>query len=253
MTAAKTDNPLVRKFSLLLQLSDQEEEILRHLQENCEEIPEKTDLLRSGEDYPCTFIIKEGWAYSYKLLEDGQQQVLSYWLQGDFIGLFATVFRKAEYSVRTLTDVSVCRIRPEQIMKVFSDSPLLAAAICWTVARDGAILREHVTRIGRRNAYERTGHLLLELLGRLEAVGLVDKNAFEFPITQELLADTLGLTPVHVNRTLKALKKDGMIDYDVNTIVIINRIGLIEKTGFDPSYIKMTQLPEALESSFGND
>lgn len=241
-------NPLVKKFSRLLDLTDDEHSILIGLQDECEDIPSDTDLVHVHENYPCTFLIQDGWAYSYILLADGRQQILNFLLRGDFFGLYATVFRRAEHSVRTLTALTVCKIDPERIIELFSKTPRLAAAICWSVAREGAMLGEQVTRIGRRTAYERTGHILLELLNRLEAVDLTESESYEFPVTQHLLADTLGLTPVHINRTLRALKKDGMISYDGKRIVIEEQSQLRKLTEFDPAYLEQTDLPEKIES-----
>jgi CRP-like cAMP-binding protein len=243
----KDTNPWIKKFSLVLELTDIEKDILLSLQDNCEKIPAKTDLVTEGEEFKYTYIIKEGWAYHYKLLANGRQQNLNFALCGDFIGLYATVFKKSEDSVKALTDMTVCKIAPERIIGLFSNAPRLAATICWVAARDGAILGEHITRIGRRTAYDRTGHLLLELLRRVEAVSLVQSNAFEFPVTQEILADMLGLTAVHMNRTIRALKDDGMITLDGKRIIIHKRAELRAAVGFDPSYLQHSTLPKGIK------
>ncbi len=244
----KDANPLVKKFSLVLELTEIEKDILLSLQDNCEKVPAKTDLVIEGKEFKYTYIIKEGWAYNYKLLANGRQQNLNFSLCGDFIGLYAAVFKKSENSVRALTDLTVCKIEPDRVINLFSSAPRLAAAICWVAARDGAILGEHITRIGRRTAYDRTGHLLLELLRRLEAVSLVQSDTFEFPVTQEILADMLGLTAVHMNRTIRALKNDGMITLDDKHIIIHKRSELREAVGFDPSYLQHSSLPEGIKS-----
>lgn len=238
---------LVNKFSSLLDLSGEEKSQLMALQSNTVQLEADSDLISFSEPIPFTYIIQDGWAYSYKLLANGRMQVLNYHLRGDFIGLYATVFRYAENSVRSLTDLAVCRIDPQEIIEVFRNTPRLAAAICWAAGRDGAILGEQITRIGRRTAYERTGHLILELLRRMESVYLAEDNAFEFPVTQELLADTLGLTPVHINRTLRTLKSEGKISYSKNHIKVLDRKALSEATGFDPFYLEQTALPQNLE------
>lgn len=240
-------NPLLKKFSLLLELTDEERAVLMALQDRCEIIPADTELVHINEEYSNTFLIQNGWAYGYVLLADGRQQILSFLLRGDFIGLYTAVFKRAEYSVRTLTELTVYTIVPERIIELFSNTPRLAAAVCWSVARESVILAEHMTGIGRRTAYERTGHLLLELLQRLEAVDLTESTSYEFPVTQHLLADTLGLTPVHINRTLRALKKDGMISYDGKRIIIENPSRLRELTGFDPTYLAQTDMSEGNE------
>ena len=239
-------NPLIKKFSSLLELNDQEKKLLFSLQDSVETLPAKTDIVKEGEQFPATYIIQDGWAYHYKLLDDGRQQVLNYSIRGDFIGLHSTLVNQAEHSISSLTDLTVSKTHPEQVMRLFSETPRLAAAICWLSVRESSLLAEQVTRIGRRSAYERTAHLILELLRRLEAVGLSAEGSYEFPISQELIADTLGLTPVHTNRTFRSLKKDGLIDYTSNTMIVVNRPELRKVAGFDPAYLQQPTLPEDL-------
>ena len=242
------NNALILKFSLLLNLSEEEKKILLSLQSECNSVPPQTDIVIEGEDLPATYIVQSGWTYTYKLLPDGKQQILNFNLCGDIIGPYAMVFKQADHSVRTVTETELFKVDPEELLELFSQSPRLAAAIFWSSARDGAILGEQVTRIGRRPAYERMAHLLLELLRRLESVGLVVDDKYDFPLTQELLADTLGLTPVHVNRTIRALKKDGLINYESGLMKIINPKGLRKVADFDPSYLEQTDLPDEIAS-----
>ena len=239
-------NPLVQKFSSLLDLNDQEKELLFSVQDSVETLSAKTDIVKEGGQFPATYIIQDGWAYHYKLLDDGRQQVLNYSIRGDFIGLYSSLMSQAEHSISALTDLTVSKISPEQVMRLFSETPRLAAAICWLGVREGTLLAEQVTRIGRRSAYERTAHLILELLRRLEAVDLAADDSYEFPISQELIADTLGLTPVHTNRTFRNLKKDGLIDYTPSSMMVTNRAELRKVAGFDPAYLKQTKLPDEI-------
>ena len=109
--------------------------------------------------------------------------------------------------------------------------------------------REHVVRIGRQTAYDRLAHIILELRNRLDAVGLVRDDSFELPLTQEMLADALGLTPVHVNRTLKKLKKDGQLEISEQLVKLIDRKSLEEKTGFDSGYLERDTLPKEIKES----
>ena len=241
-------NPLIRKFSYILDLSGQDKKTLLELQQDCVEFAPRKHIVTVGEDFAYTYIVLDGWAYTYKSLRDGRQQVLNYSLCGDFIGLYATVLRSPQFSIKALTSVSACRIKPDNIIELFRTSPHLAAAICCVAARDEVLLAEQITRIGRRTAFERTGHILLELHRRLEAVGKVAENSFEFPVTQELLSDTLGLTAVHMNRTIRALKEEGMISFNGKQLTIEKPDELAIMVGFDPSYLEKTNLPEEITS-----
>ncbi len=248
MDMSTKNNALILKFSLILDLTEEEKSILLSLQNECDSIPPQTDIVVEGEDLSTTYIVQSGWTYTYKLLPDGKQQILNFNLCGDIIGPYAMVLKQADHSVRTLTETKLFKVDPEKLLDLLSESPRLAVAIFWSAARDGAILGEQVTRIGRRPAYERMAHLLLELLRRLESVGLVVDDKFDFPLTQELLADTLGLTSVHVNRTIRALKKDGLINYKSDLMKIINQDGLRKVADFDANYLEQTDLPDEIAS-----
>ena len=247
-TVQFADSPLGRRFSGLIDIDAGEQDALMSLQQDIQRCPQETGFVTAGESFTHSYIIQEGWAAHFKLLPDGRQQILDFSLPGDFIGLYAMVFDKAEHSVRAITDCVVSRIEPARIIALFTSYPRLAATICWSAATQGAILGEHVTRIGRRNAYERTAHLISELLYRLEHVGMVHDNDIDFPLTQELLADTLGLTPVHMNRTLRKLKNNGLIDYDKDRLRVISRSRLRQVAAFDPTYLEQTSLPADMES-----
>lgn len=241
--ADPADWPLIRKVSRLIELEDSEISHLATLMADRVICPAQTEIVTAGEDFRYTSIVQEGWAAHFKLLPDGRQQILNFSLPGDIIGLYAAVWDKAEHSVKTITDCVVSRIDPGVILSLFSEYPRLAAVMCWSSETQGAILREQVVRIGRRTAYERTAHLFIELLRRLEAVGLAEDNRIAFPLTQELLADALGLTAVHINRTIRKLRNNGLIEYSKGNLAILQRNRLRQVADFDPAYLEPNALP----------
>jgi CRP-like cAMP-binding protein len=131
---------------------------------------------------------------------------------------------------------------------MFADCPRLAAAIAWSAGRDEAILSEQIVRVGRRSAYERTGHLIVELLHRLRLVGEAEQESFELPLTQEILADTLGLSIVHVNRTLRRLRENGLLCIKGERVVIGDLEQLTSVTEFSPQYLTANPLPRKTEA-----
>jgi len=244
--AVKTDPadwPLIRKVSRLIDLDAGEISHLASLMADTLVHPAQTEIITAGEDFRHTTIIQEGWAAHFKLLPDGRQQILNFSLPGDIIGLYAMVWNKAEHSVKTITDCTISRVDPGVILSLFTEFPRLAAIMCWSAETQGAILREQVVRIGRRTAYERTAHLFIELLRRLEAVGLAEDNRIPFPLTQELLADALGLTAVHINRTIRKLRNNGLIEYSKGNLAILQRDRLRQVADFDPAYLEPNALP----------
>lgn len=236
-------NPFIKKFTTLLDLGSRETRILEGLQKTRRSFPARHRVYSAEEPLRSTYIIDQGWIAKYKLLEDGRQQIINYALPGDMLGIDAMVLEKPEHSTMTITGSTLWQVDPERLLDLFHESPRLATAICWCGTRESAIMGEHIVRIGRCNALESIAHLILELHSRLEMLGLVSGNEFEFPLTQDLIADTLGLTTVHVNRTLRKMSGNGLIKYSDSRMLIpdYGRLRLI--AGFDPAYLEPDTKP----------
>lgn len=237
-------DPIIRKFSRLLELTQDEVIALRGLASKYEEVDPYTNIISAGDPFIQTYILQSGWSMLYKLLPDGSQQILSFAIPGDFLGLFGVLLNRAEHSIQAITASRVCPIKEEQILELFQKYPRLALTICWFGARDQILLREQIVRIGRQTAYNRASHLFLELYDRLNAVGHTENDRFRFPVTQEMLADALGLTPVHVNRTLKKLRHNGLVEITDQWLVIHDRKRLAEETCFDSAYLEEDGVPQ---------
>lgn len=241
-------DPIIRKFSRHFDLSDDERTVLNGLTAKSNQISANTVIVSAGDPCVYTYLVQSGWCMIYKLLPDGSLQILSYAIPGDFLDLFGVVLNRSEHSIQAITDSRICPIREEQILELFRNYPRLALTICWFGARDQILLREQIARIGRQSAYNRISHLILELHDRLHTVGLADNDSFIFPVTQEMLADTLGLTPVHVNRTLKKLRNNGLMDISDQRVHILDKHRLMEETRFDPSYLEDAVVPDDITS-----
>jgi CRP-like cAMP-binding protein len=248
MKMDKAHGALGRKLSSVIQLTNSEINCIEAMQKREKQVAAGRDLVCDGEPYDQTYVIKEGWAIRFKTLSDGRRQILNFVLPGDFIGLFSALFEVSDHSVAALTDVVVHPLDPGATVEMFADCPRLAAAVAWSAGRDEAILSEQVVRVGRRSAYERTGHLIVELLHRLRLVGEADQRSFELPLTQEILADTLGLSIVHVNRTLRRLRENGLLCIKGERVVIGDLEELISVAEFSPQYLTPGPLPRKTES-----
>lgn len=233
------------RLGTLLTLSEDERQMIRRMQTESRQITPLTDIIEEGQCYERLFILKDGWAIRYKLLADGRRQILSFALPGDFIGIRAALFETSDHSVQTLTHASVYSFPVESLMELCEFSPKLALTLIWSNAREKAMLAEHITRLGRRSAYEGLAHLLLELLNRLQYVGLASEQSYEMPLTQEVLADALGLTPVHINRTLRRLREDGLVEMNPHSrkITINDVEALSMAAGFEPAYLDQDRIP----------
>lgn len=248
MKADTAHGILGRKLSSVVRLSNAEIDCIEAMQKRERHFAAGQDLVRDGEPYEQTYVLKEGWAIRFKALSDGRRQILNFVLPGDFIGLFSPVFEAADHSVAALTDMVVHPLDPGATVEMFAQCPRLAAALAWSAGRDEAILSEQVVRIGRRSAYERTGHLIVELLHRLRLVGEADQRSFDLPLTQEILADTLGLSIVHVNRTLRRLRENGLLCIKKERVVIGDLEELTSVSEFSPQYLTAEPLPRETES-----
>jgi CRP-like cAMP-binding protein len=203
--------PIVTKLLHYMPLGDREIALLEDLARERRTVPANETLLDPRETYTSAFLIQDGWALRHRGLPDGRRQIINFLLPGDAFGLGTLVLSRPDHGVAAITPVTVSPVSPEALTGLMRDHPRLGAALLWSAAQEEAVLREHIVSIGRRTAYERVAHLLLELMHRLELVGRTDGNHYVMPLSQPLLADALGLSAVHVNRTLRRLQHDGLI------------------------------------------
>jgi len=199
--------------------------------------PKNKDILVVGRHYGSVYVNHDGWLLRYKILHGGSRQIIDFILPGQIFGLQACLFKNALYSVATITESSLSEIPFEMIDDVFERSPRLARALFWSAGSESAIIGEHLIDAARRSAYERISHLLLELFVRLNGAGLTDGMSFELPLTQELIGDAVGLTTVHVNRTMRSLREDKLIAIEGKRVTILDFESLSLVCDFENSYL----------------
>ena len=195
------------------------------------------DLVHQGQSEQAAYILLSGWACSYKLLLNGQRQIVNIQIPGDFLGLRSVLLHTSDHSVEPITNIEVAEVLLTDLLKAFAQTPRLAMAILWAISRDEAMVVEHLVDIGRRSAAERTAHFLLELGSRLLLVGLGSTAGYTCPLSQNHLADALGLSAVHVNRVLRHLREDGMLTFRDGVVVFDSYEKLIDFAEFDPTYL----------------
>jgi CRP-like cAMP-binding protein len=195
------------------------------------------NVLIADNHYRFIYVNNNGWLLRYKVLHNGSRQIIDFVLPGQVFGLQACLFQKSLYSVATISDASLAAIPIGVVEGIFERSPRVAKTLFWATACESAILAEHLIDAARRSAYERVGHLLLELFIRLKSAGLTDNVSFAMPLTQELIADALGLTSVHVNRTLRALREDKLISVQGKIVTVLDFEALSRLSDFQNSYL----------------
>jgi CRP-like cAMP-binding protein len=188
----------------------------------------------------------EGIAIRYRVLRDGRRQILNIALPGDFVGFPACFFDTALYSITALTDAVVSSVPFARLFRLFQEHPRVGAAIFWIFSCEAAMYAERLIDIGRRSALERVAHFLLELLVRLQVIGVADDRSYRMPLTQELIGDILGLTGVHVSRTLRQLRADGLVIIEGKQVTIRNIEGLSALADFERTYLNHFRMSDAL-------
>jgi CRP/FNR family transcriptional regulator, anaerobic regulatory protein len=187
--------------------------------------------LREGTRSEFIYTVLNGWAFRYKMLDDGRRQILNYALPGDLVGLQGALMREMEHSIEALTPLTLCVFPRQKLSDLYARLPTLAFDITWLAAREEQMVDDHLLSVGRRSALERTAYVLLQIYTRAEESGLVENNVVQFPFTQQHLADTLGLSLVHTNKTLKRLLQSRAVRWEHRTFEMIDRAALEEFAG----------------------
>lgn len=228
---------LVRKLGALCLMSAEEIDFLEGLQNNTIEVEAGVDFISEGDDRKTTFIVMEGWSIRYTILSDGRRQILSYALPGDILGLHINFNAQATYNAAAMNTLKLAAVDPRRVLEVYQKYPILASGLSWCTAREFAILGDQAVRLGRLPAKSRLAHLLLELWHRLELIGNNEGKLLEMPMRQVDLADTLGLSLVHTNRSLRALGESGLITVSRDFIKLEDIDALIELAEFNPEHL----------------
>jgi CRP/FNR family transcriptional regulator len=168
------------------------------------------------------YTLYAGWAFRYKTLSDGRRQIMNFLLPGDLVGLQEKFADGATSGVQAATDVMVCVFPQDGLWELFRKHPSLGYDVTWLAAREENILDENLLTTGRRNAMERVAMLLLHLYRRASRVGLVVDDEVEFPFSQQHIADALGLSLVHTNKTLRRLHRLGLYEIRDGRLKVIN-------------------------------
>jgi CRP-like cAMP-binding protein len=237
MASPASDHLLIRKLNALGGLSPAEEDALLRIIGPRRAVNAGADLVEDGSSPAFSTVLLEGFACRYKLLREGRRQILAFQIPGDVVDIYSYVVAKMDHGVSALTRCIVAPIAHKEIRNTLERFPNLAHLLWRDSLVDGSIVRTWLTGIGRRTAASRTAHLLCELHHRLKAVGLVTEAKFQLPVTQGDIADALGLSAVHVNRTLQKLRTQKLISMIGQSVTIIDGSGLGSVAGFDATYL----------------
>lgn len=231
----------VRKRAWFQPLDDDEVDSVQHYKSEHREVKAGEDIIREGDVCKELFTLFDGWAFSYKLLPDGRRQILKIHLPGDFLGFQADLAGPNINSIAALTDVMICVFPRPNMMNMFQDQPKLGISLVWMTASDQKMSYEHLTSMGRRPARDRLAQLLVEIFVRVRDRTGSDADTIYFPLTQEHLADTTGLTSIHVNRTLRELREEGLLEITRRHLTIKDVKKVAAEVGVDLNAVDKPQ------------
>lgn len=202
-------------------------------------VPARTEVVRRGEPVRHSTLLIDGVMCRYMDARDGQRQLVALHFAGDFTDLHGFPLQRLDHDLATITACRVVSVPHERLTALTERWPHLGRLLWFSTLLDAAMHREWIFRIGRLPAIGRVAHLICETHARLQAVGRVEHGSFDFPLTQQDLAEACGLTSVHVNRTLARLRKDGLVTIPPATRrVTIHDLPALARLGeFDPDYL----------------
>ena len=233
----------LQKLRVRDDISTDEEQAIRSMITEVREYPADRVIVRRGQQLKESLLLLDGWIARTKDLREGGRQISELQFAGDFTDLHAFTLKRLDHNLATLTPCLIAVAPHERIKALLEKFPHLAR-VYWTMTNiDAAIHREWTVSLGRRSALSRMAHLFCEIFERLQIIGQNDGQAYDFPLTQQELGECLGLTSVHINRTLQALRKTGLVELENRRLVIRDMAALKHLGEFDPDYLYLENQP----------
>ena len=227
----------LKKLRIRDEISAEEERAIREMFTDVRDVPADRVVIRRGQELKESLLLVEGWAARTKDLRDGGRQISELQFSGDFTDLHAFTLKRLDHNIATITPSRFAIAPHDRIKSMYERFPHLAR-VHWLMTNiDAAIHREWTVSLGRRSAISRMAHLFCEIFERLSIVGMTDELSYDFPLTQQELGECLGLTSVHINRTLQSLRKLELITVEDRRVSILDLPGLKSLGDFNPDYL----------------
>jgi CRP-like cAMP-binding protein len=221
------------------EVSAEEERALRAVIGEVREIAADKTIIRAGDEIDASTLLIDGLLCRYKDLRDGQRQIMELHVPGDFADLHSLTLKRLDHNVMTLTRARVAMAPHERLREVTRQQPHLTRLLWFSTNLDAAIHREWMLSLGRRSALSRVAHFFCEMRVRLGLIGMAEEGGYALDLTQVDLAECLGLTSVHINRTLKELRERALVEFRGGRVAIRDLAGLEGVAEFDPAYLHL--------------
>jgi CRP-like cAMP-binding protein len=233
---------LIRQLEGVIQLSNEDRAALAVLPLRLKSVAEKRDLIREGSRPVESCLVLEGVVCRYRMLSNGRRQIVSFHYPGDMPDLQSIYLKTMDHSLASVTAARVAFVPHDAMRAIIRARPDIADALLRHTLIDSSIYREWIVSIGRRTSLERVAHMICESFVRMRALGLARQADFELPLSQAELGDATGLSLVHVNRTLKELRRLELI-HTVAKVHSIRDWDMLQETAdFDPGYLHLKRL-----------
>jgi CRP-like cAMP-binding protein len=243
---------LIRKLEHFTRLSGEEKRSLEQAASiKVRQLNPREDIIYEGDRLSQVNLILEGWACRYKMLEDGRRQILSYLIPGDVCDMRMFILKEMDHAICAISAVSLSEIPKDTIIELTDAYPRLSRAFWWNSLVEDAIAREWLVNNSQREATERMAHLFCELFVRLRMVGLANGNSCELPVTQAELGETLGLSTVHVNRTIQELRNSNLVILKGKILTIPDLEALQEVALFNDNYLHLNRDGHEMDANEG--
>jgi CRP-like cAMP-binding protein len=239
--------PMLSKLEYWHKLSAEDRAAVLRLPHTFKQMEAHHYLVREFDRAEYSCVLLSGFAIRHKIVAGGQRQIIAIHMKGEMVDLQNSLLGRADHSVQMLTAGKVAMIPRDEIKRLAFERPSVGLAMWTDTLVDASIHREWIANVGRRDARTRVSHLLCEFALRLKVAGLGEQTNYELPMTQDQLADTTGLTSVHVNRTLKGLEKDGLIERRTPRFIQIGDWRKLAEVGdFNSAYLHLNDGEPAL-------
>ena len=216
----------LRKTDAFIAIKPKELALINTFRRDTLAIPANGTVIYEKSNAGKLYTVYAGWAFRYKTLSDGRRQILNFVLPGDFIGLQQEFADNATHGIEAITQTQLCVFPRNGLWEFFKEDPSLGYDVTWLAAREEGMIDDNLVTTGQRNAAERIAVLLMQLYRRMERIGLVENNSIAFPLNQQHIADALGLSLVHTNKTLRRLEKLGMHTLENGRLTLCNTSAL---------------------------
>jgi CRP-like cAMP-binding protein len=229
----------LHKLSSAVRLSPDEQMAVLSLPCRRHRVAARHDIVEEGDHPTRCFLVLEGWLCGYKLLSSGRRTTLSLHVPCDLLTMDSLHTGMAEYGVASITPAEVAFISHANLLGLMAQVPAVAWALWRETVFEAAITREWLVNLASRPAVSRIAHLFCEVYLKLEAIGLASGHRCEFPLTQGELAEAVGMSVIHVNRSLRLLREEGIVAFQSHQLVIEDWAALVRVADFTPTYMHL--------------